>query len=320
MKYLNKFENQTDYEQWQGSEDYVTPNVALINDTYTIEIEAKQSGGGYADQYFTIEPLADGIVMSDNESIFYSLDNGANWQETTYADEQISVLEGQKILFKNTTDGELKPFLVYDNDYEYRIQFNVYGNIMSLFYGDDFVGQTEYPRGSNVAASFLAGTLVVDAGNLILPAITLTEGGYQSMFENCTALTTAPELPATTLEDSCYATMFYGCTSLTTAPELPATTLTLGCYSFMFYNCTSLTTAPELPATTLASYCYQFMFYGCTSLTTAPELPATTLASYCYQGMFDGCSSLTTAPELPATTLENNCYAGMFFDCEQYEA
>lgn len=254
MKYLNKFETQTDYEQWQGSEDYVTPNVALINDTYTIEIEAKQGGGGYADQYFTIEPLADGIVMTNNEIISYSLDNGATWQETTYEDEQIPVLEGQKILFKNTTDGELKPFLVYDNDFEYRIPFNVYGNIMSLFYGDDFVGQTEYPIGCKIATGFLTGTLVVDAGNLILPA-TLTEGGYQSMFEKCTALTTAPELPATTLTLGCYATMFYGCTSLTTAPVLPATILVDDCYSGMFFDCEQLNSITMLATDISAENC-----------------------------------------------------------------
>lgn len=34
------------------------------------------------------------------------------------------------------------------------------------------------------------------------------------MFENCTSLTTAPELPATTLADYCYNRMFKGCSSL----------------------------------------------------------------------------------------------------------
>ena len=49
----------------------------------------------------------------------------------------------------------------------------------------------------------------------------------QLLFENCTSLTTAPELPATTLRNYCYLSMFQGCTSLTTAPRtLPATTLT----------------------------------------------------------------------------------------------
>jgi hypothetical protein len=87
--------------------------------------------------------------------------------------------------------------------------------------------------------------------------------------------------------------MFQDCTSLTTAPELPATTLASDCYNGMFYNCRSLSTAPSiLPATTLATHCYYYMFYGCSSLTTAPELPATTLANNCYGSMFRGCSKL----------------------------
>jgi hypothetical protein len=86
------------------------------------------------------------------------------------------------------------------------------------------------------------------------------------MFDNCTSLTTAPELPATTLANSCYQNMFDNCTSLTTAPELPATTLVYGCYYCMFYGCTSLTTAPVLPATTLAENCYYNMFYSCSEL------------------------------------------------------
>jgi len=36
---------------------------------------------------------------------------------------------------------------------------------------------------------------------------------YNSMFEDCTSLTTAPELPATTLANYCYQYMFNGCTS-----------------------------------------------------------------------------------------------------------
>ena len=120
----------------------------------------------------------------------------------------------------------------------------------------------------------------------------LVTSSYQSMFEGCTLLTTAPELPAPTLSESCYLGMFDGCTSLTTAPALPATTLSSRCYYLMFHGCTSLTTAPELPATTLASNCYKYMFSGCTSLTTPPELPATTLASNCYELMFNGCTRL----------------------------
>ena len=138
---------------------------------------------------------------------------------------------------------------------------------------------------------------------------------FCNLFQDCSVLTSAPELPATTLADNCYYSMFSGCKSLTSAPKLPATTLAVGCYSNMFSGCTSLTSAPTLSATTLADYCYNGMFYDCTSLTSAPKLSATTLVEGCYEGMFIGCSNLQEAPELPATTLAKSCYSEMFSRC-----
>ena len=137
---------------------------------------------------------------------------------------------------------------------------------------------------------------------------------YSYMFNECSSLTTAPELPATTLAEYCYASMFNECTSLTTAPELPATTLAEHCYWAMFRQ-TALTTAPELPATTLAEYCYYGMFNECSSLTTAPELPATTLAEHCYASMFSGCTSLVTGPAILATVQADKCFYCMFQGC-----
>ena len=147
-----------------------------------------------------------------------------------------------------------------------------------------------------------------------------TSGNFQSLFQGCTSLTTAPALPATTLAQECYSGMFSGCTSLTTAPALPATNLKDNCYTDMFYSCVSLTTAPALPATNLASMCYSGMFAGCTSLNAAPVLPATTLASMCYSGMFQNCTLLKAAPELPATTLASQCYDSMFSGCTSLTA
>ena len=100
------------------------------------------------------------------------------------------------------------------------------------------------------------------------------------------------------LTQYCFDSMFSNCTGLTSAPELPETNLAESCYYNMFENCTNLTKAPELPATNLAESCYENMFNGCTSLTELPALPATTLARTCYYGMFSGCTSLTKAPEL----------------------
>ena len=196
-------------------------------------------------------------------------------------------------------------------------QCYIYGNIMSLVDEDDFANATALTANYAFYQLFKGNSHLCSHSTkkLVLPATTLKGSCYESMFANCTSLTTAPELPATTLAAECYYYMFNGCTSLTTAPKLPATTLAASCYYYMFNGCTSLTTAPELPATTLAAS-YVGMFNGCTSLTTAPEkLPATTLAERCYSEMFYNCTSLTIAPELPATTLAENCYSEMFENC-----
>ena len=135
-----------------------------------------------------------------------------------------------------------------------------------------------------------------------------TDGArFCNLFNDCTSLTTAPELPATTLADRCYNHMFSGCTSLTTTPELPAETLKEWCYYYMFYGCKSLTTAPKLPAATLAKRCYECMFQNCTSLTTAPVLPATTLAERCYYSMFYGCTSLSSITMLATDINATDC-------------
>ena len=88
-----------------------------------------------------------------------------------------------------------------------------------------------------ISASGNVNTLLDQNGNA-----TLTEWCYFNMFQNCTSLTSAPELPATTLANFCYANMFNRCTSLTSAPELPATTLAENCYASMFQDCYNLNT------------------------------------------------------------------------------
>ena len=193
----------------------------------------------------------------------------------------------------------------------------IYGNIMSLVDEVNYATATSLTNTWTFSYLFNNNRKIYNHASkeLKLPATTLSDNCYRSMFLGCTNLTTAPALPAKILPGYCYYLMFGNCTNLTNAPELPATTLAENCYHSMFQECTSLTTAPELPATTLATSCYSQMFYLCTGLITAPELPATTLASFCYQYMFLGCTSLTTAPTLPATTLASYCYNRMFSGC-----
>ena len=181
----------------------------------------------------------------------------------------------------------------------------------------------------------------------ILPATTLAERCYESMFSGCTKLTVAPVISATTMAGYCCRYMFSGCTSLTTAPALPATTLAEYCYYCMFRNCTALTATPAVSVTdmadyccvqmfegctslttasavsaaaNMATYCCERMFYGCTNLTTASAVSATNMATHCCEEMFSGCTALTAAPVLPATTLANSCYRQMFEGCTSLTA
>jgi len=250
----------------------------------------------YSQDYFTTTALEDGtftmnlkgrsgLYTPNITSVSYSTDKGNNWITTNYSTSgntiTINVTTGDEIIWKGiaanygTSDSR-----TYSN-LTSTCKFEISGNIMSLLYGDNFQDKYNF-TGNYVFRSFLTrNSNLISAGNLILPATTLSGSCYQGLFTNCSSLTSVPKLPATTLANSCYSSMFYGCSSLTTAPELPVTTLQAQCYYYMFNNCSSLTTAPELPALTLSDQCYCYMFNNCTSLSYVKCLATNIGANAC---------------------------------------
>lgn len=84
---------------------------------------------------------------------------------------------------------------------------------------------------------------------------------FIKLFENCSVLTSAPELPATTLARNCYACMFSGCTNLKSA-ELSIEFLYRSCCDAMFNNCTNLSSvtmlAPSKEITLSGSSCLYY--------------------------------------------------------------
>ncbi|MBP5784198.1 MAG: hypothetical protein J6W16_01265 [Methanobrevibacter sp.] len=224
----------------------------------------------YSQDYFTIEML-DGsnatlaLNRSSNASglsdiiIAYSINDGT-WKTVTFSNS-VSITglnQGDKIRFK--WGGQYS----WDNkswakDYNSWHAFNrafsgsttyhykVYGNLLSLFNGDNFLNSS-LPNANYVVGSLFkmfnetANDSLVSAKDLIFPDTMPDRNNcYYSMFANCTALEEAPEiLPAMTLGFGCYDSMFTGCTSLTKAPILPALTMRSSAYQFMFDGCTSL--------------------------------------------------------------------------------
>lgn len=281
-------------------------------------VEEHSAECGYVDysrEYLTIVALEDDFTFHTSYSgnVYYSLDSGTTWTAARGSGyvESISVNTGDKIMFK----GNITRCHIASR--HFNSKYNIEGNVMSIIYGDSFIGKTSL-SGATLYELFAGDDGIINAKNLILPATSVPASGYSEMFSNCDSIITAPELPATTLGEYCYKWMFNNCESLISAPSrLPATTLAYGCYRNMFQGCTSLTSVPSnyLPAMQAQGECYGQMFYYCTSLTTAPNLPATTLAYGCYASMFCGCASLTQTPVLPARALVDGCYNYMFQKC-----
>ena len=304
-------------------------------------------------QYLTFKVLSGGTITAVSagsgvdRTIQYSL-NGGRWQSLTISttSQSLGTFNIDDEIRIKGNNSNYSTWLAAYCHFAGTAQTEVKGNIMSLVYGDNFMGKTVLTADLTFNSLFLGWTNLVSAEDLIMPAMTLRNRCYINLFKNCSSLQKTPKvLPATDLllycysemfsgcikivyppiisavnlnGDNCCHSMFYNCTALREAPDLNATKLSPSCYSNMFQSCKSLTSAPELPAMTLSTNCYGNMFQSCTGLTTAPELPATTLASSCYKYMFNGCSNLTTAPSvLPATTLVDSCYGYMFNGCKK---
>lgn len=252
-----------------------------------------KKNSGYSEQYLTFEALENTTFKFTENALQYSLNDGNTWTTLPADTDSPTITAGSKIMWKGIPDSISDEYGI--GAFSATGNFEVSGNIMSLLYGDNFIGQTDLTGKSWAFLDlFTDNDKLIDAENLILPATTLARSCYSNMFYGCTSLTTAPELPMATLAFGCYDSMFQGCTSLTTAPELSATTLVEGCYDSMFQGCTSLTTAPELPATTLASYCYYEMFAGCTSLNYIKCLATDISAMYCITNWVSGVAATGT--------------------------
>lgn len=173
--------------------------------------------------------------------------------------------------------------------------FELWNNIMSLIDSTNFQNIEVLTSSCTFASLFLLCTGLTEAENLLLPATSLTEYCYASLFDRCRNLSSSPKyLPATSLAKGCYEEMFWQCLSLETVPSiLPATTLKPYCYSWMFYQ-TNITVAPELPARTLAEYCYLDMFQGCTRLSSIKCLATNISAERCTTSWVNGVSSSGT--------------------------
>lgn len=223
--------------------------------------------------YFSVEAVTDGLFsLYDNNTsgsspyptFYYKRKNATTWSSKSVSASgplNLDMVAGEVWEFK----AELNS-LYYSSGKYYRMgknknvsseqrwaYFRVFGNIMSLLYGDNFADKTVL-NGTYTFYNFLADNpTLLDASRLLLPATTITNYCYYSMFHNCYNLRYAPELPATTLANYCYYSMFENCSNLISAPVLRAKTLVSNCYTYIFRGCDALENVAMLSTTTPTS-------------------------------------------------------------------
>ena len=146
---------------------------------------------------------------------------------------------GDNKSYRNPNNGKFST--IYTDEYgTYEGHFYVYGNIMSL------VNSTSFATATMLTDNYAFARLFYYGGwnnpemeshptkDLVLPVIRLAEGCYASMFQDCTGLTSAPDLLAPTLEDDCYERMFDGCSALNSVKCLAGNITAYGCtYSWL---------------------------------------------------------------------------------------
>ena len=283
----------------------------------------------------TFEAAVDGAVVtfkaSDNpvnKTIEYSTDGGTTWISGSTKSPGISVTlaaVGDKVMFRGTNAAYADN--MYCNSITCDKDCYIYGNIMSLIKAEGFENETTLTAEYTFMWLFGNNEKIknhTDASKyLVLPATTLTDYCYSSMFNGCTGLTATPELPAPKLKNDCYSTMFAYCSYLTATPVLKVDCNAASNAMYgMFKGCTELTTVADgsMISGNMGNKACKELFYNCQKLASVPSdlLPATTLIDECYQQMFQDCVKLEKAPKLPAPTayLAISCYQQMFSGCK----
>jgi len=208
----------------------------------------------------TIEAITAGKIKVEHPKadMQYSLDGGATKYAVTT--DEIALNAGDKVQFYgNGTsitcygDPEMSKCTMI-NGIGDGFTCKVYGNIMSLLDEENFAKATTLSDRYTFKFLFYNNPTLTDASGLLLPAETLQESCYRSMFDGCTALAAAPALPATQLAMHCYREMFNSCYALTAAPVLPATKLVDYCYFNMFNYCKKLATVTCLATSGINQY------------------------------------------------------------------
>ena len=174
-----------------------------------------------------------------------------SWTSTNSPGTAITLNAGATIYLKgkvNTfcSSGSANQWVGFDSNSTSN-KIHIGGNIMSLFYAENFRENTEFDSTytAHCVGMFHTFKGLVDASKLVLPAKTLTKWSYGHMFQYSAQLQYPPIIEMNNIQAaSTCKYMFHSCSSLLETPILYPTTHNSKtyCYDYMFTNCSSLKT------------------------------------------------------------------------------
>ena len=196
-KYIKYYDTHSEYGEEKDLLDL--PNVSWCEQEEDVHYTDEDF---YRKQYLTFDIVENGTLIWSTEgtgnylscNISYSLNEGNTWTEISPSNNAfLNVTQGQKILFKGNNSTYCNS--VYGNynysGYEYTSHyfggtalFNAYGNIMSLINGDSFLVSSTLDS-THTFEKLFKNSKIVNAKNLILPTLTLSNYCYADMFRYC---------------------------------------------------------------------------------------------------------------------------------------
>jgi surface protein len=168
-----------------------------------------------------------------------------------------------------------------------------------------YIPDYDYSFATNLSGTFQNCKALSRAPNLSTVTSALTT--MSSMFSNCLSLKSIPTFNVSSV--TTMGSAFWLCSSLVDAPDLNAPACTN--VGSLFYSCSNLRVAPKITVSTTQSVDASSMFQNCSALKEVPVFNSVKVTNF--SSAFSTCYSLREAPAL--NTVANTTFANMFTNC-----
>lgn len=329
MNELRKFELESLYQSFKNNENTYL-HTAYVEADDKVHYYTDKDVRDYSKEYFTIESLEDGneikwistqATSARYQDISISVDLGKTWN--VYKANTTGVLvatlnKGDKLFAKGTNSG----YGTANGQTKFisSKKFIVYGNIMSLI--NESTYKTNKTLGSYAfAKAFYQNSNLISSENLILPATTLADSTYSSMFSGCANLLYPPKvLPATSVPSNAYNSMFSDSPKILKTPEILGTTFQYrGAYGMFIrdYNLKEVKLANNITCT--GNQAFYRAFKDCSSLEKVNSYLNLSCGGYTevFLELFTNCSKLKGPIELHLSGSVYSSFSSLFSGCSQ---